>query len=299
MAQQLNLPDGRNLDYLVSGAKDGFPLVWIHGTPGAYMPPPSLVTACEKKGIMVISFSRAGYGGSTRKQGRQIVDYVADTQALIDHLGVERCLVGGWSGGGMFPCPHALVSAARLRGCVAALCVAGVALYDAEGLDFLAGQGEDNIVEFNAALRGIDELQKFCAISRTEMLKGDVAGMVEAMSSLLPDVDKDALMNGNGMGEYLHGTINEGLKISANGWVDDTMSSLKPWGFELSEIKVPVIVYQGSEDKMVPYAHGEWLVNHLPQEKLSKHLMQGQGHVSIFIGQEDTMLDELLDVAKL
>ncbi|RDW59169.1 hypothetical protein BP5796_12093 [Coleophoma crateriformis] len=290
MAQQLNLPDGRNLDYLVSGAKDGVPLVWIHGTPGAYMPPPSLVTACEKKGIMVISFSRAGYGSSTRKQGRQIVDYVADTQALIDHLGVERCLVGG---------PHSLVSAARLRGCVAALCVAGVAPYDAEGLDFLAGQGEDNIEEFNAALRGEDELQKFCVASRTEMLKGDVAAMVEAISSLLPKVDKDAMMNGAVMGEYLFATTNEGLKVSADGWVDDTMSFLKPWGFEFSEIKVPVIVYQGSEDKMVPYAHGEWLVKHLPQEKLSKHLMQGQGHVSIFLGQEDKMLDELLDAAKL
>lgn len=103
MAQQFKLPDGRNLDYLVSGRKDGFPLVWIHGTPGAYIPVPSLTAACEKKGMKVITLSRAGYGGSTRKKGRQVVDVVADIRALNEHLNVERCFVGGWSGGGMLP----------------------------------------------------------------------------------------------------------------------------------------------------------------------------------------------------
>jgi pimeloyl-ACP methyl ester carboxylesterase len=103
MARQFKLPDGRNIDYLVSGAKDGFPLVWIHGTPGAYIPPSSLPAVCEKKGVKVITLSRPGYGGSTRKKGGQVVDTVADIQALIEHLGVERCFVGGWSGGGMFP----------------------------------------------------------------------------------------------------------------------------------------------------------------------------------------------------
>lgn len=99
--QQLQLPDGRNLDYCVNGPQDGFPLVFIHGTPGAGIPVPNLVNACAKKGIKVIGFSRAGYGGSTRNKGRQVVDSVADIKSLLDHLGVEKCLVGGWSGGGM------------------------------------------------------------------------------------------------------------------------------------------------------------------------------------------------------
>ena len=100
MAQKLQLPDGRNLDYFVGGAKDGFPLVWIHGTPGAYTPLPPFVRSCEKKGIKLITFSRAGYGGSTRDKGTKIVDGVKDIQALNQHLGVEKCFVGGWSGGG-------------------------------------------------------------------------------------------------------------------------------------------------------------------------------------------------------
>ena len=100
MARQFQLPDGRNYDYLVSGPQDGFPLVFIHGTPGSYIPEPLLIETCEKKAVKVISFSRAGYGGSSRRKGRGVVDSVADTLAVLDHLGVDRFVVGGWSGGG-------------------------------------------------------------------------------------------------------------------------------------------------------------------------------------------------------
>jgi pimeloyl-ACP methyl ester carboxylesterase len=131
------------------------------------------------------------------------------------------------------------------------------------------------------------------------MLKGGVADMIEAMSSLLPDVDKAALTNNTKVGQYLVDSIHEGLKAGSDGWVDDDLSMVEPWGFEFSEIKVPVILYQGTEDKMLPYAHGEWLAKHLPQDKLRKHLIQGQGHVSIFLGREDDIIDELLDILKV
>lgn len=103
MAQQFKLPDGRNIDYYISGAKDGFPIVWLHGTPGAYTPLPSFAVACEKKGLKLVTFSRPGYGDSTRSKGGVVVDIVPDVQALNKHLGIDRCFVGGWSGGGMLP----------------------------------------------------------------------------------------------------------------------------------------------------------------------------------------------------
>jgi hypothetical protein len=115
MAQKLQLPDGRNLDYFVGGAQDGFPLIWIHGTPGAYNPLLPFVRACEKKGVKLITFSRAGYGGSTRdKGGRSIVHAINDIRALKQHLGIERCFVGGWSGGGKSPVESCLSKNQRL-----------------------------------------------------------------------------------------------------------------------------------------------------------------------------------------
>jgi pimeloyl-ACP methyl ester carboxylesterase len=95
--------DGRKTDYLISGAQDGFPLVFIHGTPGSYTVGSKLSSTCERKGIKLITLSRAGYGGSSRKLGRQVVDAVADIHDLLEHLGVKKCIVAGKSGGGESP----------------------------------------------------------------------------------------------------------------------------------------------------------------------------------------------------
>jgi len=144
--QHLSLPSNRNLDYQVSGSPSGYPLIFIHGTPGSLIPVTTLTPACEKLNVKLITMSRAGYGGSTRDKGRRVVDAVADIDELLQHLGVQECVVGGWSGGG----PIALACAARLKACKAALSIAGVAPYmdslgrAVEGLDWLKGQGEDS-----------------------------------------------------------------------------------------------------------------------------------------------------------
>jgi pimeloyl-ACP methyl ester carboxylesterase len=130
------------------------------------------------------------------------------------------------------------------------------------------------------------------------MLKADVAALTDVTASLLPDVDKTAMLTNHELGQYMVDVFQEGLRINCDGWVDDNLELVQPWGFELSEIKVPVLLYQGSEDKMVPYAHGEWLAKHLPEEKLRKHFLRGEGHISIFLGQKDNMVDELLAVTK-
>ncbi|KAJ0114820.1 lpha beta hydrolase [Diaporthe amygdali] len=286
--------DGRKTDYLVSGAQDGFPLIFIHGTPGSYTVSAKFAAACEGKGIKVITLSRAGYGGSTRNKGRRVVDAVADIQAVLEHLGVKKCVVGGKSGGG----PHSLACAARLPGCVASLVVAGVAPYDADGLDFLAGQGQSNVDEFGAALEGEEPLQKFCQAERPGMLAASPKGLTEAMATLLPEADMKAILEDEDTGVDILKTIQEALRLSCDGWVDDDLAFTRPWGFELSEIKVPVFLYQGTVDKMVPLAHGEWLAAHLPEGKVKARLLEGEGHISIFSAYMNEMLDNLLAVAK-
>jgi pimeloyl-ACP methyl ester carboxylesterase len=120
---------------------------------------------------------------------------------------------------------------------------------------------------------------------------------MEAMSSLLPPADKKAMVANPALGEHLVETDNEGLKDNAFGWVDDSMAFINGWGFELSEIKVPVALYQGSEDKMVPYGHGQWLAKNLPKEGLKVELLEGEGHISIFVGREVEMISGLLETA--
>jgi pimeloyl-ACP methyl ester carboxylesterase len=48
------------------------------------------------------------------------------------------------------------------------------------------------------------------------------------------------------------------------GWVDDDLAFLQPWGFDVAEISVPVLVRYGMTDVLVPPAHGDWLAANVP-----------------------------------
>src|SRR5690242_12414065 len=117
----LELPDGRTLEYVVDGPANGLPLVFHHGTPGAAMLFPPMTEAAARQGLRMVTYSRAGYAGSTARPGRSVSDIAADIAALLDALGARQFVTLGWSGGG----PHALATAALLPGrCRAAATVA-------------------------------------------------------------------------------------------------------------------------------------------------------------------------------
>jgi pimeloyl-ACP methyl ester carboxylesterase len=288
-SDQLRLSDGRLLDIEVSGPAGGVPLVFHHGTPGAATPIRALERAAHARGLRLVTTSRPGYGRSTRQPGRAVVDVVADTTSVLQAVGAERCLVAGWSGGG----PHALACAARLPAAEAVLVIAGVAPYGAVGLDWAAGMGEDNVVEFGAALEGEDRLRPYL-LEQWEQLK-DVtpAGIIASLETLLPEVDRAALTGE--FGEDLAGSFHDGLRLGVDGWLDDDLAFTKPWGFELAEVTVPTAIWQGSEDLMVPFAHGQWLASRVPG--VAAHLEPGEGHLSVGLGALEPMLDELVSAA--
>ena len=285
MKSTLTLPDGRVLDIYVSGPEDAVPLVVHHGTPNSYITPRVIERAAHAAGLRFVSFSRAGYGSSTRKAGRSVADVASDVAFVLDHLEAPRAVTAGHSGGG----PHALATAARLPDRIAgALVIAGVAPYGVAGLDFLAGMGEQNIEEFGFAISGEAALRQFLLSERLNMIGGDAAALIEAMSTLLPEVDRAALTGE--FGEDLVASVDEALREGVEGWLDDDLAFVRPWGFDLNAIDVPVFLWQGDADLMVPFAHGQWLAQHVPG--VTAHLLPGEGHVSMSI--ENARLDEQL-----
>jgi pimeloyl-ACP methyl ester carboxylesterase len=251
------------------------------------MPFRAMVAAAHRLGLRLVTTSRPGYGDSTRQPARSVADVAADTAAVLDAVGAERCLVAGWSGGG----PHALACAARLADRVdAALVIAGVAPYPAEGLDWLAHMGEDNVVEFSKAMEGEAALRPFLDEAREQLRHATGADLVTAMNSLLPAADR-ALFTGE-VGEDMAAIFHEGLRVGSDGWLDDDLAFVKPWGFSLAEVAVPTLLWQGTADLMVPVGHGQWLAEWIPG--VVAHVEDGEGHLSIGIGSLDRMLRELV-----
>jgi len=283
----ISLPDGRDLELELNGPDEGPVIVFHHGTPGASAPLPAHVQAAATRGHRFVTTSRPGYGVSTRQPGRSVADVAADTAAVLDHLGVDSCLTMGWSGGG----PHALACGAllpdRVRG---VLVIAGVAPYDAAGLDFLAGMGPENIEEFGAALAGEETLRPLLEAQQPELAEVTGDQVADALGGLVPPVDVASLTGE--LADCIAEGFRQGLATSVDGWLDDDLAFTRHWGFELADIGVPTYLWQGSEDLMVPFAHGEWLARHIPG--VVAHLEQRQGHLSIGVGAAERMLDELV-----
>ena len=283
----ISLPDGRDLEVEVSGPDGGPVLLFHHGTPGGSVQFRGIAEEVHAHGHRYVTWSRAGYGASSRRPGRSVADEVADALAVLDHVGGDSCVVGGWSGGG----PHALacgaLAADRVRG---VLCIAGVAPYDAEGLTFLDGMGQENHDEFGAALEGEATLRAYLEAARPELLQITGDQIVTQLETLLPPVDRESLTGE--FGDFLARQFRQAVSVSVDGWLDDDLAFTRPWGFDLDAIAVPTYVWQGSEDLMVPFAHGEWLAAHLPNAVV--HLESGEGHLSVGIGAMGRMLDELL-----
>jgi pimeloyl-ACP methyl ester carboxylesterase len=286
----LALADGRSLDVDVSGPDGGTPLVVHHGTPGDRTQYPPFAEAAAARGLRYVCYSRPGYGGSSRRPGRAVADCAADTAAVLDHLGARHGYTVGASGGG----PHALACAVLLPERVLACgTVAGVAPFGAEGLDFLDGMGRENHEEFGAALAGPAELQAYLEGQARTLAQVTGEQLAEALGDLVSAVDVAALTGEFAayLAESLHGAVADGIW----GWFDDDMAFTRPWGFPLDGIAVPVAVWQGGQDRMVPSAHGRWLAAHLPNARAK--LLPGEGHLSIAVEKFGEVVDELLAIA--
>lgn len=289
-AEQLRLPDGRTLEYVLTGPADGRVLLFHHGTPGSAHQPQFVADAAHRRGWQLLTMSRAGCAGSSRAPGRTVADVTPDVRALLDQLGLARVLVGGASGGG----PHALACGALLPDRVeAVLAVCCVAPYGLPGLDFLAGMGEENVTEFGLALDGEPALRKYLEQELPPLRAATAEQIVEAMATVLPPVDR-AVLTGE-LGKAFAAAMRSAASGTVNGWLDDDLAFTRPWGFDLEQLRVPVSLWQGSEDLMVPFAHGQWLAERIPGVRA--HLEQGEGHLSISVGAIEQMLEELESLA--
>jgi pimeloyl-ACP methyl ester carboxylesterase len=277
----------------VAGPADGLPLVLHEGTPGGLVLYPPAVRAAASRGLRVVLAARPGYEGSTPRPGRRVVDVAGDTAAVLDELGAGSFVTAGWSGGG----PHALACAAALPGrCLAAASIAGVAPYCAAGLDWMAGMGPENVAEFGAALAGEAELTAF--LGREAATMGTVTGpdVAQAFGGLVIEADQ-AVLTGE-FADHVAALLRTALSSGIAGWRDDDLAFTRDWGFSLApEPPLRVTIWQGDQDRMVPFAHGQWLAAAIPGARV--HLMPGDGHLSMTISAFDRILDDLLDLAGL
>lgn len=285
--------DSRSLQVWVAGPHDALPLVVHHGTPGSGLPYAPRVRDELEAGFRHVSYSRPGYGDSTRHEGRTVADAAADVAAVLDHLGADRCATIGGSGGG----PHALGTAALLPDRVLAVTtLASAGPHGEPDLDFVAGMGKENVEEFRMALERRDqELLAFMQRDVEATASGDIEKVIDVMGDLLPPVDREVFTPGFAAAFIADGEV--AFRSGVWGWFDDDLAFVRPWGFDPASMSVPVRLWQGELDMMVPETHGGWLARHVPGARL--HRPTGHGHLSLAERLMPQIMEDLASAAGL
>lgn len=229
-------PDRRRITAYEGGDLDGEAVVVHSGTPGFGWLPARWTRDAQRRGLRLIGYDRPGYAGSDRSPGRRVVDAAADVTAVVDALGVRRFRTWGALGGG----PYALACAAVLADrVVAAASVTGIAPSDAEGLAWIVGMDPPHVDELSAAVAGAATLHRWLAPTCAALLGRRTDGVL-------------------GGGEAA------ALSAGYDGWLDDDLAAVEPWGVDLATITAPVLVAHSPDEPSVPETHGVWLARHTP-----------------------------------
>ena len=281
-------PDGRTLAIEEAGDPGGRPVLVHNGTPNSrHLYGPAAADAAAR-GLRLIGYDRPGYGGSTPQPGRAVADCAADVRAICAELGIGRLAMWGISGGG----PHLLACAALLPDLVtAAASLASLAPADAEGLDWSDGMGQENVDDFRLLASDPEAARAKLESDREADLAASAADLAKLLETLLTPTDA-AVLTGE-FAEYLAYTGHEGLAPGSQGWWDDGVAIAGPWEFELSAIRVPVLLMHGRQDQFVPFGHGQWLAARVPG--VDARLLEGDGHLTLLtdrIGEVHAWLAE-------
>src|SRR5829696_8291280 len=228
----LKLGDGRTLHAYDTGADDAagrLAVFWHHGSPNIGASPEPLFSAADRLGIRWVSYDSPGYDGSTPRPDRDVASAAADASAVADAQSIERFALMGHSGGGS----HALACAALLpERVLGVVVVAGMAPFDAEGLDWFEGFGPAGVAELRAAAAGRAALEKHLTQSDDEpqFTPEDEAALAGEWSWFI-DVVCPALASGMG------------------GFIDDDLAGIGAWGFDPAYVAAPALFLHGGRDR--------------------------------------------------
>jgi hypothetical protein len=281
LRENLVLADGRNFEFMRNGITSDAAIILHAGTTQDLSGWKVWLDGFAARGYLAIAIGRSGYAGSTAKPGRITIDIARDVAELADFLGITAMVNVGLSGGGQ----HAIATGLDPRS-VGVVTLGSLAPFAEMGEDFYTGMQQADIDEYADALRDINDLvKKFRGWLGTDQGEHFLEEEVSAN-------DKRAQESPSWK---IHFDSCDHTMKSGWDWVaDDYSSYLKPWGFDPREVKVPIVIWQGGQDKNVPPQHGKWLAEHIAGSTLN--LIEDESHVGLYINYEKEAMQSAIDL---
>ena len=285
-ARATTLADGRSLSYQTLGDTEGRPLFFFHGTPGSRLVLSDEDLLAQIPGVQLILPERPGYGLSDPKPERTLLDWPDDVAELADHLGHATFAVSGVSGGG----PHALACAYCLpKRVTAALGIASPSPADFKGATKGLALGNKLGLWIG---RFAPKLNRWLTLNAAAAFVKDPDRFMDSLIRELPPPDQE-LLKDSAAREAILRDVREAYRHGGEGHATDgplTMSS-HGWGFDLREITVPVHLWHGEVDTLVPTPMAKHLASQIPG--CNARTVSGAGHL---LTDLPAVVDEIRDV---
>lgn len=152
-----------------------------------------------------------------------------------------------------------------------------LASYDPEGLDWLKGMGKGNVTEYRAARRGPDSPARHLKPITDETWRNPV-GSVPYTDEGAPERDRLIASDPPPL-EMFGESSAEALRHSADGWIDDDLSLLRPWGFDVADIRAPTRLRNSALDVFLPMGHSRLPAGRIPGPAATLDLDERHGHL--------------------
>lgn len=261
----ITLRDGRKLGFTEYGNVKGKPLLYFHGWPSGRLMARETDAAAKSIGVRVISIDRPGYGLSDYKENRTLLDWADDIIELVNQLKIEKFAVMGVSGGG----PYAAVCAYKIPQRLTNVgIVVGLAPTYIPGI--LEGMALSNKLSWAHYHRFnlLRNLAGWFAYVRNRY--------VPVFNTLAFGAKQDKQMMDTDFKKRVQDSCNESFRSGIKGVAWDLYLYTHDWGFDLKDIKAPVYLWYGAEDKNVGIVMGKYYASQILNSKLT--IYPDEGH---------------------
>lgn len=263
----VRLSDGRELAYAQYGDPSGVPIFYCHGGVSSKSDVAFAQDYCEKNGFLIIAPDRPGIGDSDRKEGRTLLDWVADSKQVLDRLGIEKAAVLGWSLGG----PYALACAYGMPDRVTRVgTIGGAGQFDDPDAIKQLGLLVDRLLltvptSMHATLAlGLQAAGLMPPVLMKQSLLGNLTSANDReIVSALPLSDATNF-------------IYESLKKGGMGVIEDYAAVGNSWGFSPTSINSRALIWHGEQDDMCPMSAAKAMAQSMPNAEFK--LVLGAGH---------------------
>jgi pimeloyl-ACP methyl ester carboxylesterase len=286
----VQLPDGAVVAFEEYGDPLGTPVIFCHGWPSSRTMAQLADEPARALGIRIISPDRPGISDSSMQRDRKLSDWPRVVEQFANDLEIGEFRILAISGGA----PYAYATAIAMPERVRAIAIVGGVIPFAELKDF---KGLLPLYRWMLAFyRNRPRLlrQLFLLARPFLSFRAPIRVRPLLLKMLLLRPCDAASLRDDAAFEAIFESQRRAWRGSVEGVLVDAEIYAQPWGFAVEDVRLPVRLWHGIEDRAFAVRLAEEMANRFPNCKT--RFIQNEGHYSLPIRHMREILEDLISI---